>query len=353
LRLFASARAAVRREFVAAALVVVGLGAALPGVSLGQETTGPAVDGVNGKFSVEGGDTNEDGSALGLGSLSVPLTDRFGAQFDGALGFKDDEVLGGAGLHLFMRDPQRYLLGGYGSYHTWNGIDVWRGAGEFELYMGPWAFEGLGGVEMLDFPSTVNGLPVLNDDDPHLFGQAHLALYPTENLRFSAGIDYLNEKALAAGEAEYMFRGLGAPMSLFANGRVGEDDYREVRGGVRIYLGAKPDKSLRNRHRTQDPPNYVPTFPDLILGASTPTNICTSESQFNCDDNNVCTIDQCLEGECANTQISCNDNNACTMDSCNAEVGCTYVVISCDDSNVETNDFCDPQSGCFHTPTDS
>ncbi len=78
----------------------------------------PAVSGVNGKFAVFGGGLDSggnDGEMIGgQGSLSVPISQRFGFQGD-AFGFvaADDYVAGGAG-HLFWRDPSIGLLGVYG-----------------------------------------------------------------------------------------------------------------------------------------------------------------------------------------------------------------------------------------------
>ncbi len=49
-----------------------------------------------------------------------------------------------------MRDPSKYLLGVYGSFHTWNDIAIWRAAGEAELYHGASPLTGLAGVEGID-----------------------------------------------------------------------------------------------------------------------------------------------------------------------------------------------------------
>ena len=85
----------------------------------------PAVDGINGKIDGYGGGANHtNGFYGGTGSLSVPLAQQWGAQFDGGVG-SDEGIgwLGGAG-HLFWRDPSIGLLGAFGSYSHWNGMTL-------------------------------------------------------------------------------------------------------------------------------------------------------------------------------------------------------------------------------------
>lgn len=224
---------------------------------------GPAVSGPNGKFSVEGGQYDDEGSVLALGSFSIPLGYSFGLQADGAVGTIDDEVMGGGGVHLFTRDPSKYLLGVYASYHSWDSIDIWRTAAEFEFYLSRVSLTGLAGYESVDVPTTQNGLPVLNTDDDHFFGRADLAYYPADNFKISGGYRYVSETSLGTASAEYLFQGAGVPVSLFAKGDFGEKQYNRITGGVKVYFGADPNKSLIDRHRTEDPPNYTPVFPNL------------------------------------------------------------------------------------------
>ncbi len=49
--------------------------------------------------------------------------------------------------------------------------------------------------------------------------------------------------------------GHGIMASLFAEGRIGEDDYHGVWGGVRFYFG-QHDKTLIRRHREDDPNDW-------------------------------------------------------------------------------------------------
>ena len=167
---------------------------------------GPAVSDANGKLSVEGGQYDGDQSALALGSYTLPLGHAFGLQADGALGRIDEGTMGGGGLHLFTRDPSRYLLGLYGSYHTWEAIDIWRAATEVQLYLGRFSINGLGGYEGVAVPSTIGGLTVLDPHDDHVFGQVDLAYYPVDDLKVYGGYRYVNEASLGAAGIEYLLR---------------------------------------------------------------------------------------------------------------------------------------------------
>ena len=44
-----------------------------------------------------------------------------------------------------------------------------------------------------------------------------------------------------------------AGLTIFADGAVGEDDYESVLGGMRFYFGESGFKSLKRRHREDDP----------------------------------------------------------------------------------------------------
>jgi hypothetical protein len=228
---------------------------------LGALAGGPAVSGPNSKLSIEGGQYDDEHSFLALGSYTLPLGNLIGFQADGAVGTIDGKVIGGGGAHLFTRDPSSYLLGVYGSFHTWDSIDVWQAAGEFEFYFGKVSLSGLAGYEAIDFPSTTGGLPVLNADDDHFFGRADLAYYLTDDFKISGGYRYVSEASLGTASAEYMFRDAGVPMSIFAKGDWGEEQYNRITGGLKVYFGANPNKTLIKRHRTEDPQNYTPVFP--------------------------------------------------------------------------------------------
>ena len=100
---------------------------------------------------------------------------------------------------------------------------------------------------------------------------------------------------------------------------------------------------------------------------------------ISCDDEELCTIDTCVDGECVNTRVECDDNNECTDDACDPDTGgCVFTPVpgracddgnactvndqcnrrgacvgdprNCDDGNVCTTDSCNPASGCVNEP---
>jgi hypothetical protein len=73
-----------------------------------------------------------------------------------------------------------------------------------------------------------------------------------------------------------------------------------------------------------------------------------------CDDDDACTSDTCVEGECVSTAVDCDDDNECTADSCDPETGCANTPVAdgtacADDGNVCTRDVC-RNGECVHLP---
>ena len=214
----------------------------------------PAVSGINAKISGFGGgenfDLGPDGGLFGVdGAVSVPLGQMFGFQLDGMVASLDGDFIGSAAGHLFWRDPTVGLLGLYGSWVTRDnsGVDTWRLGVEGEYYSGPISVEAIVGYEDADVPA------IILLDDENIFAYADVAYYATPDLRFSVGYRHLNDLDMAALGAEWQLpTDFIGGTSLFAEGRIGEDDYASVWAGLRVYLGAE-NKTLIRRHREDDP----------------------------------------------------------------------------------------------------
>jgi hypothetical protein len=251
-----------------------------PTSGLADDASVPAVSGPNGKISVEGGEYDNDDAFLALGSFSLPLSHTIGLQADGAAGTVDGEALVGGGLHLFTRDPSKYLLGAFASYHTWDSIDIWRVSAEVEVYLDRVSLTGLAGFESIDIPAQQNGLLSLDTDDEHFFGKAQVSYYLTDNFKLTGGYRYVSETSLGTVGAEYLIPGGSTPISVFARGDFGEEEYNRVTAGLKIYFGADPDKTLIQRHRTDDPENHLPVFPEIVTAsppATTPPELPSEE----------------------------------------------------------------------------
>jgi hypothetical protein len=69
-----------------------------------------------------------------------------------------------------------------------------------------------------------------------------------------------------------------------------------------------------------------------------------------CDDEDLCTVDACVEGDCQSTAIVCDDEEPCTVDACVQEA-CVFEPLDCDDSDACTSDLC-VDGACTFEPID-
>ncbi|MEM6667167.1 MAG: hypothetical protein AAF638_12285 [Pseudomonadota bacterium] len=199
----------------------------------------PAVSGFNGSLSGMGGVLDEDGFAAAHLSLAtpVPFLDFLGVQVDGLAGtYRSDNILGGA-LHIFARHPSWGMIGAYGDWGYVSPQHYGRVGPELEIYMGRFSLEAIGGMS---FGQNV---------DDEVFVDADLAAYATDDFRLSVGYTYSQLGSIAKAGLEYQVP-LNSPLavSLFAEGRIGEEDYAAAWAGLKIY-GAREQKSLIRRHR--------------------------------------------------------------------------------------------------------
>ena len=219
--------------------------------ALAQESL-PAVSGVNGKMSVEGGVTGGDGQSSGIGvvqgSVAAPLAHALGVQLDGLASTSYDTPIFGSTAHLFWRDPAIGLLGPVASIAGGDGYRLgWYGA-EAELYAGIFSFGAWGGYhEAVD---NELGLRVAS-----AFYGGSAKVYPTPDLALSLGVTSSFQKATLTASLEYqpdLFARHN--VAFFVNGDAADDSYT-VTAGIRLYFGA--DKTLIRRHREDDPAEWL------------------------------------------------------------------------------------------------
>jgi hypothetical protein len=226
----------------------------------------PAVDGINYKAALLGGGVNRYGLGAVSGSITAPLGTQYGVQLDGTAASLGGRFLGSGAGHLFWRNPAVGLVGLYGSYTRWSHFSgVWKaqGAVELESYAGRWTVQALLGVERGDAGSGA----VTFDSRTRFFDQINLNYYVTDNARLRIGHRYLGGKhALALGAEWAVPMGNRNMGSFFIEGRIGEQDYRAVWAGVRIYVGQK-DKPLIRRHREDDPDPWEIDAANAFLNA--------------------------------------------------------------------------------------
>lgn len=260
---------------VAFALSLTVTNGALAADELTEEYTGtkPAVSGLNGKLEfgyfyadievapgIPGAApaVNADADAFIVqGAVSAPIGHQFGIQFDagaftGDVGAFDVEGAGGA-IHLFWRNPDVALLGGYVHYVNTDigplvDVDNIRYGAEAEIYLDRLSLEGFAGADYLEVstgPITV--------DETFFSGRAVAAYYPQDNLRIFAGVQHAFDETSFVGGGEFLFNtGWQAEPALYARGTIGEDS-SNVMAGLKFYFGER-GKSLIRRHREDDPP---------------------------------------------------------------------------------------------------
>jgi len=222
-----------------------------PGTIVQPDTQLPAVSGLNGKWEFDPGFLTGGGLIRAAGSLSVPLGDRFGVQGDAMATWTSNQGLIYAGaLHAFTRDPQRYLAGLTGGIVVAPGATLTAIGGEGELYLDQFSLEGWAGFANLNYVD-----PAMLDKNG-LFAIGDMAYYATPDWRFQLGGSYVLGDLSAHAGTEYLFRGLGAPISGVADARYHANGSYTFTVGIKGYFGGNDDnKSLIDRHRQDDPPD--------------------------------------------------------------------------------------------------
>jgi hypothetical protein len=183
----------------------------------------------------------------------LPLGCMFGLQLDAGAFDKLDETHYGGIAHLFIRDPESYLLGVTGGVIDSDDVTLYPVGPEVELYLGNFSLEAWGGYVNIDGDD--------NEDSGFIIADA--AFYLTDDFRVSVGGKIIDDfEALRAG-FEYQFGEM--PFSLYGKAEYGDDEYFTVLGGLKFYFGGE-DKSLIRRHREDDPSNKVLDLLGLGVG---------------------------------------------------------------------------------------
>jgi hypothetical protein len=211
----------------------------------------PAVSALNGKLGYGGGSMNSAEGHNVDGSLSLPMGKVFGFQADGLYSrISDLDFYGGAG-HFFWRKPELGLIGITGGYIYRDGVETYQAGAEAEYYVQRFTFGLFAGVGSIDYE---NPAPFIETNPTKFVGRVSAGFYPLNDLRLTASYTTAFDNHLAKGEAEYLtpFHGLAVTAEV-ARGDHGYDHWLI---GARWYFGAK--KSLRERHRQDDPPSLMP-----------------------------------------------------------------------------------------------
>ena len=188
-----------------------------------------------------------DGGGTGIwgvaGAFSTPIGQNWGLQIDGLGGQWGSNAFYGAAGHVFWRDPAVGLAGVYGSFKhldTPTGSNLGQLAFEGEYYMPQATARGVVGFESLDATGRI-------------FTRLDLDWYATPDLALTVGYHYTGGESALALDGEWLMpQGVGGHrLSLFAEGRIGQNSHNSVLAGLKLYTGQAP--TLIDKHRRDDP----------------------------------------------------------------------------------------------------
>ena len=235
-----------------------------------DESRFAAVDGLNAKLDL-GYLSFDSNLAIGdieggvaIGSISLPVGERFGLQVDVGLGrFNGNSTVGdidsfGVGGHFFTRDPDVGLLGVYGDYVELDigavEVESMQLGVEAEVYLGQVSFEAFAGANTVEVGATERTFASLD------FTTAY---YVNDDFRIEGGVSREFNETLGNIGFEAMLPSPDNNFSVYANASFG-DDQESVQAGIRLYFG-QSTKSLKDRHRQDDPKERVFNFNGLDL----------------------------------------------------------------------------------------
>lgn len=213
---------------------------------------GGAVSGPNGKVDVAGGSMDGNAGRNLAGSFSIPLGTNFGFQVDALYTDVSQRDFYGMGAHLFWRDSEKGLLGLTGGGIRENDVmDSWTGGVEGEYYLEKITFGARSGIANIDY--NMGPLPFIETDETDYYVSAEVGFYPVDNLLLSLSCTRVFDNGVVQGQVEYQTPLNG--VSLFADIAQGDNNYDHALIGLRCYFGKA--KSLKLRHRQDDPPNIL------------------------------------------------------------------------------------------------
>lgn len=214
-----------------------------------------AVSALNGKIEAAYGEVNDTYSRGIAASLSVPVAQSWGIQFDTLYQHAAEDDFYGLGAHFFTRKSETGLLGlVVGGIHSGT-IDNFAVAVEGEYYF-PWlTVGGYAGYDNVQSNGTiVTYSPRVTSHDDFALVNLYLAAYPMDNLMVR--FDYTNRINRNFYDLNIEYQTPVNGLAAFGTIGFGDNDFFQLLGGIRYYIGAK-DKTLKLRHRQDDPTNIL------------------------------------------------------------------------------------------------
>ena len=217
----------------------------------GLAVAGDAVSDLNGKMAFSYGDMDSNRGKNISGSISMPVSTNFGLQADGLYTHVSGRDFYGTGLQLFWRDSEKGLLGvSLAGIHE-DVMDSYMGGVMGEYYLDSFTLGLNAGMAKIEY--DIGAVPFISTDETKPYAGGSIGYYPMDNLLLEASYTYAFDNHLFQCKVEYQTPVSG--LSFFADLAKGEHDYDETLFGIRYYFGKK--KSLKQRHREDDPQNIV------------------------------------------------------------------------------------------------
>jgi len=218
-----------------------------------------AVSEFNGKIDSAYGNLNSSDGWVTEGSASVPIAQTLGFQFDALYADVEDVDFEGIGGHFFWRDHKVGLLGlSFGGVFG-DEVDSYEFSVEGEYYLDWLTLGAKAGYAAIEYENEV---PFIETDESGAFGLIYATAYPVDDLSITLGAESRFDNNSLRLDAEYELPIDG--LSIFTRAMVADNDYEHVLVGLRYYFGG--EKSLKNRHRQDDPRSVVQ---DILFGVGT------------------------------------------------------------------------------------
>lgn len=212
-----------------------------------------AVDALNGKIQANYGEVNDTYSRGIAGSLSIPVAQSWGIQFDTLYQHAAEDDFYGLGAHFFTRRSETGLLGLVVAGVHSSAIDNVAVAFEGEYYTKWVTVGGLLGYDNVQSDINVSFAPRVNTQDDFLLANLYLAAYPIDNLMVR--FDYTNRLNRNFYDFQVEYQTPVKGLAAFGIIGFGDGDFFQLLGGMRYYIGK--DKTLKARHRQDDPINVL------------------------------------------------------------------------------------------------
>lgn len=227
-----------------------------------------AVSEINGKIDGHYGRVNDTYTRGAAGSLSLPVGQRFGVQLDGLYSHANEDDFYGLGGHFFARKPEQGLIGVVASGVVSGDVESYLAAVEGEYYFDKVTLGAVVGYNhfQTDVPfPTYN--TALRDEKNFAYAHIYAAIYPVDDLMVRLNYRNQLERNAYGVLIEYQLPVRG--LSVYADLALGDNNFRQIIGGMRYYFGS--NKTLKARHRQDDPANILPDLQTGGVAASSET----------------------------------------------------------------------------------